>query len=142
MARFVLIVEDSDEAASMLEIALGGLRGYGIRRTADGAQALETMRRAPESVAAIVTDLNLPRTNGFELIGEVRADPRWSGMPIVVVSGDADPATPARLRRLGADAFFSKPYSPAQVATTIERLLHVTNHDGPDTDAGGRGGEG
>ncbi len=126
----------------MLEIALGGLAGYAIRRSADGSQALAALRAEPMDAAAIVTDLNLPRTDGFELIGQVRADPRWRAIPIVVVSADANPATPTRLRRLGADAFFGKPFSPSQVAATLERLLHAKTHNGPDSGAPGGGDAG
>lgn len=126
----------------MLEIALGGLAGCAIRRSADGAQALAALRAEPGDVAAIVTDLSMPRTDGFELIGQVRADPRWREIPIVVVSADADPGTPMRLRRLGADAFFGKPFSPNQVAATLERLLHAKTHNGPDSGASGGGSAG
>jgi CheY-like chemotaxis protein len=72
----------------------------------------------------MVTDLNMPRMDGYELIGRVRADQKLSGMPIIVVSADTDPATPERVAALGVEAFFPKPFSPALVCRKLEQLLN------------------
>ena len=66
----------------------------------------------------------MPRMDGFELIRRVRADQRLSGMPIIVVSADTDPTTPERIAALGVEAFFPKPFSPAQVRRKLEQLLN------------------
>jgi CheY-like chemotaxis protein len=62
--------------------------------------------------------------DGFELIARVRSQPRNPPLPIVVISGDNDPRTLARLAELGADAYFPKPYSPAEVRQKLEQLLN------------------
>ena len=67
----------------------------------------------------------MPQMDGFELIERVRSDERYSGLPIVVVSGDNHPDTLERLFRLGANAYFAKPYSPAEILQTLQRLLHA-----------------
>ena len=72
-----------------------------------------------------MTDLNLPFVDGFALIEAVRGNQRYSRLPIVVVSGDSHPETPERLRRLGANAYFPKPYSPAEIKRTLESLLNA-----------------
>ena len=74
-------------------------------------------------VCALVTDLHLPLMNGFELIEAVRGGPWRSSLPILVISGDSDPRIPTRVAKLGANAFFSKPYSPAEVRHTLERCF-------------------
>jgi two-component system chemotaxis response regulator CheY len=65
--------------------------------------------------------------DGFELIRRIRGDYRLSETPIIVVSGDTDPATPSRVAKLGVSAFFPKPYSPAQVRRKLEQILNATN---------------
>jgi two-component system, cell cycle response regulator DivK len=125
MARTVLIVEDGDNVAP-LEIALASLDGIRVLVLPDGRDALALLRADPADLAAIVTDLHLPHVDGFELVEAVRADRRYSHVPIVVVSGDSHPDVPNRLRHLGADAFFSKPYSPAEIRQTLEGLLHAS----------------
>jgi CheY-like chemotaxis protein len=80
-------------------------------------------------VSAVVTDLNMPRMDGFEFIERIRAQPRHHRLPIIVVSGDTDPGTPERLASIGANAFFPKPYSPAQVRLKLEQLLDAMSAD-------------
>jgi two-component system chemotaxis response regulator CheY len=122
MSRTILIVEDTDTCLDMLEVALLGVPDIHIRSAATGEEALEYLNG--RDVCAIITDLNLPRMDGFELIERVRKAPGNSSVPILVVSGDSDPATPDRVRRLGADAFFTKPYSPGELRLKLEQLIH------------------
>jgi len=121
--RTVLIVEDAESCATTLEIALLAIPHIHIRVAPTARQALELLASAGGKISALVTDLNMPAMDGFELIERVRADSRTARLPIVVISGDSDPQTPARLYRLGADAYFGKPYSPAQVRQKVEQLL-------------------
>jgi len=118
----VLIVEDVDSCVDMLAVALDSLPDVRVETAASGQQAWRTIQEI--TVNAIITDLHLPVMDGFELLEKIRAGERTARLPVIVVSGDSDPGTPARVRRLGADAFFEKPYSPAQVRATLERLLH------------------
>jgi CheY-like chemotaxis protein len=129
VARTVLIVEDSDTSADTLEIALLALPDVSVAHAATGRKAWQLIQN--QVVAAIVTDLHMPHMDGFELIERVRAAGGAARVPIIVISGDSDPGTPERVRRLGADAYFAKPYSPAAVRETLERLLHENSSPSP-----------
>jgi len=124
----VLIVEDSENSAAMLEIAFLGIPGLSVLTTASGVEALRILDGGSSPVRAVVTDLNMPRMDGYELIRRVRSDEKLSGMPIIVVSADTDPATPARIAALGVQAFFPKPFSPALVRRKLEQLLDGRTH--------------
>ncbi len=124
MAHTVLIVEDSDNVVP-LEIALAALDGIRIVTLPNGRDALNLLRARRLDLVAVVTDLNLPYIDGFELIKAIRANDHYSQLPIVVISADSRPETPARLRSLGANAFFTKPYSPAEIRHALEGLLHA-----------------
>jgi two-component system chemotaxis response regulator CheY len=124
----VLIVEDSENSAAMLEIAFLGIPGLSVLTTASGAEALRILDGGSSPVRAVVTDLNMPRMDGYELIRRVRSDEKLSGMPIIVVSADTDPATPDRIAALGVQAFFPKPFSPALVRRKLEQLLDGRTH--------------
>ena len=126
-ARTVLIVEDSATVASTLEMAAQAIPGVTVVTAASALEALRILDDEGRDVHVIVTDLNMPRMDGFELIARVRAAGRHSRTPIIVVSADTNPATPQRIRGLGADAFFPKPYSPAQVCRKLEQLLHASS---------------
>jgi len=128
MARTVLIVEDSDTTADTLEIALQALPDVSIAHAPSGRKAWQLIQG--ERFSALITDLHMPHMDGFKLIERVRAA-RLAYLPIIVVSGDSDPETPERVRRLGADAYFAKPYSPAAVRDMLERLLHENSSASP-----------
>jgi two-component system chemotaxis response regulator CheY len=88
-----------------------------------GAEEAWRMVDGAGDLGAIVTDLQMDGMDGFELIERVRAHARHSEVPIVVITGSSDPDAPKQVQRLGANAFFSKPYSPAQVREKLEQLL-------------------
>jgi two-component system, chemotaxis family, chemotaxis protein CheY len=122
-AHPVLIVEDSENTATMLEITLAGIPGVAVQLATNPVEALRILNDGGPAVHAVVTDLNMPRMDGFEFIRRIRADEKLSEMPIMVVSADTDPATPQRIAQLRVNAFFPKPFSPAQVRRRMEQLL-------------------
>jgi len=124
--RPVLVVEDSENSAAMLEIALSGIPEVTVLLAPSALEAWRILNGDGPSIRAIVTDLNMPRMDGFELIRRVRADGRLAATPIVVVSADTDPATPRRIAQLGVSAFFAKPFSPAEVRRKLEQILNGT----------------
>lgn len=124
MSRTVLIVEDAELCRDALELALMLVPGLSVQWVATAEAALEFL--AAHEVNALITDLHLPSMDGFELIEAVRAQPRRSALPIVVISGDSDPRTGARVSLLGANAYFPKPFSPTEVRRKLEQLIDGT----------------
>jgi CheY-like chemotaxis protein len=125
MSKLVLIVEDSETCAETLLIALESLPGVEPRVIPNLRAAIATIMEAG-NVAALVTDLHLGNSalsDGFDLISQLRAQPRYASLPIVLISGDSDPQLANRAIAQGATAFFPKPYSPAAVRKTLEQLI-------------------
>lgn len=122
----VLIVEDSENNAATLEVAFLAIPGVSVLTASSALEALRILNGDGAGIRAIVTDLNMPRMDGFELIRRVREHERLRATPIIVVSADTDPDTPARISQLGVSAFFAKPYSPAQVRRKLEQILNAT----------------
>lgn len=123
MARTVLVVEDTDIGQDALELALARVPDIVVQIVSTAEEALALLG---ENTCALVTDLNLPRMDGFELIEAVRSDPGRQRLPIMVISGNSDPDTPSRLVALGANAYFPKPFSPAEVRSRLEQLIHAS----------------
>ena len=123
MPGTVLIVEDCENTAAPLEIALEQMGTVEVLHLVSVREALDLLVSGRHHIVAIVTDLHLAHTDAIELIETVRRDQRYANLPIVVVSGDTHPETPERLVRLGANAYFQKPYSPAEICQTLETLL-------------------
>ena len=121
MERTILVVEDTDVCRYSLEVALTKLPGFAVRAVETAEQALECL--AHEDIFALITDLQLKRMDGFDLIDRVRADATHAQLPIVVITGSTDPHISDRLRHRGVSAIFPKPYSPAVVREKLEQLL-------------------
>jgi two-component system cell cycle response regulator DivK len=117
----VLLVED-DREGRMLYADWLAQAGFRVAEAHNGLQALE---RALDLIpAVIVTDLNIPGIDGYELTRRLRSDPRTSGIPILAVTGYA-PFTqdPSRADRAGCDAILSKPCSPEDLESTVKILI-------------------
>jgi CheY-like chemotaxis protein len=124
----VLLVEDELACSQTLEVALESApetdAAPSLAHTPTAEQALAILRE--HAISVLITDINLPSMDGLELIRRVRAEPRWATLPIIVTSADVDPATHERALRLGANAFFTKPYSPLAIRHKIEELIGDT----------------
>jgi DNA-binding NtrC family response regulator len=125
VSKRVIIVDDSETCAETLGIALESIQDVEIH-ILKSAHAAKQALYEPGEVAAMITDLDLPGSNGFELIDEVRAESRFAGLPILMISGNSDPRSAERALAHGATAFFAKPYSPAAVRRKLEQLVCPT----------------
>jgi len=119
--RKVLIVEDAPGCADTLEAALCRIPHVSLTFVQSAEDALAAL--AQSAFAALITDINLPRMDGLELVSSLRSDSRLHSIPVLVISGDPDPEAPERALLAGASAFFTKPFSPAAVRRTLEELL-------------------
>jgi CheY-like chemotaxis protein len=120
-ARRVLIVEDAPSCAETLDAALCAIPGISLTFASTAEEALDELLGG--AFRALITDLNLPRMSGLQLIACVRGDPRFQSMPVIVISGDPDPDAPQRAFLAGANVFLSKPFSPSAVSKILEDLL-------------------
>jgi len=123
MQRTVLVIDDVETCSDTLELILGALDDIDIVTASSAEQAWETFENGARSIAAVVTDLEMRGMDGFELIERIRSHHRLAGVPIMVISGSSDPDARLRAERLGANAFFTKPYSAGLVRKTMEKLL-------------------
>lgn len=134
--RRVLLAED--EALIALSLAdLLEAEGHEVAVAADGAEALAAARRMGGALAALVTDLNMPRMGGEDLIRALRAE--RPGLPVVVVTGSSPPGGAEALRRgAGGDGplllLLLKPPDYAELAAALRRSV-ADAAARPDTDA-------
>ena len=117
----VLIVEDDRDGRRLFADWLGAA-GYHVEQAHNGLQALE---RAFDLVPdAILTDLNIPGIDGYELTRRLKSDPRTAGVPVLAVTGYG-PFTqdPARADRAGCDAVLPKPCAAEDLEQTLSELI-------------------
>jgi CheY-like chemotaxis protein len=118
----VLLIDDREDCITTLDLALERLSGVVLRSARTAEEAWDLLRNFP--IAAVITDIHLPNMTGLELISRIRREPAWERLPIVVVSADPDPNTPRLALRLGANAFFAKPFSPGAIRKKLEELIY------------------
>jgi CheY-like chemotaxis protein len=121
----ILIVDDTELTAVALEMACSGILGMEVRSVSSAREAVRILDDRDTAVRAVLTDIQMPAMDGFDLIRFMRSHRTHVGTPIIVVTADTDPETPEQASRLGANAFFSKPFSPRAVRRTLEDLLYV-----------------
>ncbi len=118
--RRVLVVDDDDEIAHMLNEHLGRA-GFEIRRSADG---LAGLKRAVETrFDLLVLDVLMPSMNGFELLGRLRKLPAHHRTPVIMLTSLGSEEDILRAFELGADDYVVKPFSPAELIARAHRLL-------------------
>lgn len=119
--RSIVLVEDSEIVRDMIEGMLRGL-GHKVLEAANGRDALVHLER--QDVDIVITDLEMPVMDGFELIEQIRANPTTSDIPIVVLSSRGSAADKQRAGELGADAYLVKSeFSEERLVETLRRFL-------------------
>jgi len=118
--KLVVLVDDSISVRKfvgrMLEKA-----GYRVKLAADGLEALEIVTQTRCDL--VVTDLEMPRTNGYELLSHLRQDPQTRNIPVMVVTSRAGAKHRDRAIKEGAAAFLTKPVQEDQFIAAVGKLI-------------------
>lgn len=118
----ILTVDDSVSMRMLLRAALTGA-GHQIAEAEDGVAALEWLE-SHHKPDLVITDINMPRMDGFGLIEQIRALPQYRDMPILVLTTESTDAKKARARAAGATGWIVKPFDPEQLNNVIRRVTH------------------
>jgi chemosensory pili system protein ChpA (sensor histidine kinase/response regulator) len=113
----VLIVDDSLSVRKVQERMLNEL-GCKVATVSDGLYALEKLRE--QEFDLIFTDLEMPRLNGYELISELRGNPAWASIPVIVISSRGADKYITKAMNLGASTFLSKPFTQEQLQQVVK----------------------
>jgi chemotaxis protein histidine kinase CheA len=116
----VLVVDDSISVRRVVTRQLRML-GLEVDEVSNGVEALGKLASRPYSM--ILTDLEMPRMDGFELLAELRRSPALAALPVIVASTESRPATRRRVLALGARAFVAKPIDQDELARVAGALL-------------------
>ncbi|MCP3957873.1 MAG: protein kinase [bacterium] len=123
-----LIVSDDDPQLLDLVTLVLEDAGHTVIATGD-SDSVHSLASQPD-IDAIILDVNMPKS-GFEVMGELRADPATSALPILFLSGLGGQEYRARGLVEGADDYMVKPFEPAELVLRVERLLAWRTHAEP-----------
>lgn len=116
----ILIAEDSRSQVQRMGQLLEE-QGYQVRIAANGRLALESM--AVQRPDLVISDVDMPRMDGYALTQHLKADPRWRDIPMILVTGMFDPQDVIRGLQCGADAFLLKPYQDDYLLARVRDAL-------------------
>jgi two-component system chemotaxis response regulator CheY len=114
-----MAVDDSKTMRDMVSFTLKEV-GFEVIDAEDGKQALEKLKTT--KVDAIITDLNMPNMNGYELIRALRADPLYKMAPILMLTTEGDDAKKQEGKNAGATGWIVKPFNPEKLVQVVKKV--------------------
>lgn len=123
----ILIVDDKATSRELLRTILER-QGFTVTEAADGEEALQQARA--EIPDLILLDLQMPVRNGYEVLSELRQDPRFASLPIIALTASAMQGDRERALAAGFTAYLTKPVTLAHLREEIQRLLQTENSTG------------
>ena len=118
-AKTILTIDDSRTMRDMLRLALGGA-GFTVVQAVDGQDGLKVLPQQPVDV--IITDINMPKLDGYGVIRAVRADPTYDDTPILVLSTEAEQGSKDIANEAGANGWIVKPFDPEGLVKLINTV--------------------
>ena len=123
----VMIVDDSPVMRGFIRRVLT-LSGFEVGEYLEASNGEEALARLEgHSVDVILTDINMPKMNGEELLRRLETDARLRSVPTLVISTDATKARILKMLSLGAEGYMTKPFSPEALREELERVLGARN---------------
>jgi two-component system chemotaxis response regulator CheY len=115
-----MTVDDSTSMRQMVKATLQAA-GYGVVEAADGQEALDYARA--NSVDLVISDVNMPRMDGITLVAQLRALATYRLTPMLLLTTESSQEKKMEGKRAGATGWIVKPFNPAQLLATLQKLL-------------------
>lgn len=121
MAKTIFLVDDSATMLMSVKATLS-MNGFSVETASDGLQALGKLK-AGLKPDLMITDINMPKMGGFELIQNVRALPGFRFMPILTLTTESQADKRAEGKKMGATGWLVKPIAGADLIKVIKQVL-------------------
>ena len=123
MESDVLVVDDSAAIRKILTRVLRqtGMAIQTIHEAGDGQDALTLM--AQHKVALVLSDINMPKMDGLQLLASLKASPQWQHIPVVMITTEGGETKVAEAVRLGAAGYVRKPFTADQIKEKLVGIL-------------------
>ena len=119
----ILVVDDEEIIRKFLRIHLAKL-GYEVKEAADGEQAMEQLRK--DDFDLLICDIVMPKKDGWEVIKEVKSNPKTKEMPVIVLTAKNEDSDMFKGYDLGANYYMTKPFTKTQLLYGLKLMLSET----------------
>jgi two-component system, chemotaxis family, chemotaxis protein CheY len=119
MAKRILTIDDSKTIRDMLLLTLNEA-GFDVLQAVDGKDGLDVLDR--ERVDVVITDINMPRMDGYEVIRQMRKNASHKSTPVLVLTTESEAAKRNVAREAGATGWMVKPFDPDRLVATINKV--------------------
>jgi two-component system chemotaxis response regulator CheY len=119
MTKRILTIDDSKTIRDMLMLTLSGA-GFEVLQAVDGQDGLDVL--GGQRVDVVITDINMPRMNGYEVIRQLRSDALHKTTPILVLTTESDAEKVNLARDAGATGWMVKPFDPDRLIATVNKV--------------------
>ena len=120
MGKLILLVDDSMPIRKLIALQLKS-KGYEIVQAINGIEALEIL--ASRRVDLIITDLNMPKMDGLELIGQLKKDTDLENIPVIILSSEGENRDKEVGLKVGASSYLVKPVSQEFLIDEVKKVL-------------------
>jgi two-component system chemotaxis response regulator CheY len=118
--KTILIVDDSVTVRQQVSLALAQA-GYRVVEAQDGRDALLMLERG--GVSMVISDVNMPRMNGFEMLERIKLHPRHASVPVVMLTSERRPDLVERAKKAGASGWITKPFNAELLMAAMVKVL-------------------
>jgi len=118
----LLVVDDSSTMRRIIKNTLQRLGFDDVLEAEHGVEAWQIMERTPD-INVLITDWNMPEMNGLELVRKVRAEKKYEGMPIIMVTTEGGKAEVITALKAGVNNYIVKPFTPQVLKEKLEDVL-------------------
>lgn len=122
MDKHVLLVEDESNIIEAIQFLLSR-EGWQVDTHSDGATAVETIRRMRPTL--VILDYMLPGKNGLDIVSELRADPEFAKLPVLMLTARGQLRDREQAEKAGVSRFMTKPFSNIEVVTAVRDLVEL-----------------
>ena len=124
MSEKIMIVEDNEELLFNEQLLLE-MNGYSVITAINGEDALNKLHSIDQPPALILSDIMMPKLNGYDLFAKVSQHQEWQKIPFVFLSAKSSPEDVRFGKMLGADDYMIKPFSEEALISLIEKRLRA-----------------
>jgi two-component system chemotaxis response regulator CheY len=122
VADKILIIDDMSSMRMLIKLELKKISGMALDEAGDGQAAWEKLSAGPAEYRLVLTDMNMPKLNGIDLIKKIRGQESLLNLPVIVLTSEAEDSMRDTALQAGASGYLVKPIDREALKSTIQKL--------------------